>query len=106
VPAWDFINDGWLHSRMAILRGVENGYSIIRTARQGQLTISDYGGRVLYEASCTNNEAAALAGKFPLVATKTVYSRFGDWFGYLVVIAAIFFILMMVQRKRITTPGS
>jgi apolipoprotein N-acyltransferase len=106
VPAWDFINDGWLHSRMAILRGVENGYSIIRTARQGQLTISDYGGRVLYEASCTNNEAAALAGKFPLVATKTVYSRFGDWFGYLVVIAAIFFILMMVKRKSITTPGS
>jgi hypothetical protein len=24
VPAWDFRVDGWLHSRMAIMRGVEN----------------------------------------------------------------------------------
>ena len=23
VPAWDFQNDGWLHSRMAVMRGVE-----------------------------------------------------------------------------------
>src|SRR4030095_6135355 len=42
VPAWDSVKDGWLHSRMAILRGVENGYAVVRTARQGQLTISDH----------------------------------------------------------------
>ncbi len=62
VPAWDFIKDDWLHSRMAILRGVENGYAIVRTARQGALTISDYRGKVLYEASSANNREVALAG--------------------------------------------
>jgi apolipoprotein N-acyltransferase len=30
VPAWDFELDGWLHGRMAILRGVESGFSIAR----------------------------------------------------------------------------
>lgn len=33
VPAWDFIADDWLYSRMVILRGIENGLSMIRTAR-------------------------------------------------------------------------
>ena len=104
VPAWDFIQDGWLHSRMAILRGVENGYAIVRTARQGQLTISDHKGKVLYEASCTNNKAAALTGKFPLVSTKTIYSQFGDWFGYFIAITAVIFILLRLQSKNIPKP--
>jgi apolipoprotein N-acyltransferase len=102
VPAWDFIKDGWLHSRMAILRGVENGYSIVRTARQGQLTISDHKGRVLYETSSTNDKTAMLVGKFQLAETKTIYSRFGDWFGYLIVIAAIILILVRAKRKKVT----
>jgi len=100
VPAWDFIQDGWLHSRMAILRGVENGYAIVRSARQGQLTISDHTGRVLYEASCTNNKPAALIGKFPLVAARTIYGQLGDWFGYLVLVVAIIFILIRVKAKK------
>ena len=99
VPAWDFIKDGWLHSRMAILRGAENGYAIVRTARQGELTISDHRGKVLYEASSTNNKEVALTGKFPFVITKTIYIQFGDWFGYLVAITAIIFILLRVKRK-------
>jgi apolipoprotein N-acyltransferase len=100
VPAWDFIKDGWLHSRMAILRGVENGNAIVRTARQGELTISDHKGKVLYEASSTNNKAAGLIGKFPLIATKTFYSTLGDWFGYLMGITAIIFIFQAVKNRK------
>jgi apolipoprotein N-acyltransferase len=100
VPAWDFVKDGWLHSRMAILRGVENGYAIVRTARQGELTISDHKGRVLYEASCVDNKAASLIARFPLYSVNTIYHRFGDWFGFVVIIAAIFFVLRMIRRKK------
>ncbi len=99
VPAWDFVKDGWLHSRMAILRGVENGYAIVRAARQGELTISDYRGKVLYEASSTNNNAATLIGKISPQATKTIYSRFGDWFGILNLIVAFYFILFVARKK-------
>lgn len=100
VPAWDFIRDGWLHSRMAILRGVENGYAIVRTARQGRLTVSDYRGKVLYEASCENNKTASLVGKVNVVSTRTVYSRFGDWFGYVVVGGAIYFLIVFFVKDR------
>ena len=47
VPAWDFDVDGWLHGRMAILRGVESGFSIVRAPKQGILTVTDDRGRVL-----------------------------------------------------------
>jgi apolipoprotein N-acyltransferase len=99
VPAWDFVEDGWLHSRMAILRGVENGYAIVRTARQGELTISDYHGNVLYEATTTNNNAASLIAKVPLQTTNTIYRRFGDWFGYLIVIASVYLIVLAFKRN-------
>jgi len=100
VPAWDFITDGWLHSRMAILRGVENGLTIIRTARQGQLTISDYRGKVLYEASCTNNKAVSLIATVSLQPIQTFYSRFGDWFGYINTIAAIYFLFLLIRKQK------
>ena len=47
VPAWDFTFDGWLHGRMAVLQGVESGFTIARAAKQGLLTISDDRGRIL-----------------------------------------------------------
>ncbi|MCE1197747.1 MAG: hypothetical protein LWW85_02155 [Marinilabiliales bacterium] len=100
IPAWDFVTDDWLHSRMAILRGVENGFSEIRTARQGRLTISDIYGRVIAETSSAQGRTAALIGEVPLENAVTFYSRSGDWFGVVMIISAIGFLLTaMVKRK-------
>ena len=104
VPAWDFIKDGWLHSRMAVLRGVENGYAIVRTARQGELTVSDYRGKVLYEASSTNDKSASLLARIPLRTIKTIYSEFGDWFGFIMTIIAVYFIVVAVKNKNSKQP--
>lgn len=101
VPAWDFIKDAWLHSRMAILRGVENGYAIARAARQGELTISDYRGKVLYEASTTNNKAASLTGRVPLHTTNTIYGKLGDWFGFIIIAASLYFIVVAFRKRSI-----
>jgi len=49
VPAWDFVIDDWYHARMAILRGVESGFSVARAAKQGLLTVSDNRGRILLD---------------------------------------------------------
>ena len=35
VPAWDFDLDRWLHARMAVLRGVENGFAVARAGATG-----------------------------------------------------------------------
>jgi apolipoprotein N-acyltransferase len=82
VPAWDFDIDGWLHSRMAIMRGVEQGFAIARAARRGRLTLSDDRGRVLAEAT-SEGDGAELVGNLPLRETHTLYARWGDWFAWL-----------------------
>ena len=81
VPAWDFSVDGWLHGRMAIMRGVESGFAIARAARSGRLTLSDDRGRVVAEASSEQHDAE-LIGNLPLHRDRTLYARWGDWFAY------------------------
>jgi len=99
IPAWDFVTDDWLHSRMALLRGVENGFSEVRTARLGRLTISDYYGRVIAEADCSDGLAKSLIGDIPLERSNTFYNRFGDWFGIVNIIAAIGFIFIPALNR-------
>ena len=47
VPAWDFNLDRSWHGHIAIMRGVEDGFSIVRAAKNGYLTVSDNRGRIL-----------------------------------------------------------
>ncbi|MBK6705078.1 MAG: hypothetical protein IPG56_15835 [Caulobacteraceae bacterium] len=81
VPAWDFDVDAWLHSRMAVLRGVENGYSIIRSARNGVLTVSDGYGRVTSQAPSGPQTAYNVTAPATGLGA-TLYSRTGDVFGW------------------------
>lgn len=100
VPANDFRVDDWLHSRMAILRGVENGFSVVRTARQGRLTISDQFGRVLAEANSSDGNKAALTGEVSSVPETTFYARTGNWFGLLTLLAAAYLLWRIRVRGR------
>lgn len=100
IPAWDFVVDDWLHSRMAILRGVENGLSEVRTARLGRLTISDAYGRVNAEANCSNGKATKLIGQISLNRTDTFYIQHGDWFGLAIIITAITFLLLAIVKRE------
>jgi apolipoprotein N-acyltransferase len=100
VPAWDFVVDDWLHSRMAILRGTENGFSVLRTARLGRLTVSDPYGRVNAEANCSNGKATTLVGEISLNRIDTFYTQYGDWFGLVIIISAISFLLLTIIKRR------
>ncbi len=81
VPAWDFVDDRWVHSRMAILRGVEGGYAIVRTATEGLLTVADAYGRVLAERASNESPEVLLPTVVDAGPSGTFYSRNGDWFG-------------------------
>lgn len=99
TPAWDFDQDDWLHSRMAILRGVENGYTVVRNARRGRLTISDDRGKVWFESSSSNNKPVSLTGLTPYSHTRTFYSHTGDWFGIINLVAALAFLFLSMYRR-------
>ncbi|MGH9775821.1 MAG: nitrilase-related carbon-nitrogen hydrolase [Candidatus Acidiferrales bacterium] len=82
VPAWDFTLDGWLHGRMAIMRGVESGFTIVRAAKQGVLTVSDDRGRVLAERDAASVPFAYLFAAAPVRHVATLYTRCGNWFAW------------------------
>ena len=81
VPAWDFGADGRWHGRMAILRGVESGFSIARAPKEGVLSVSDNRGRILAERSTDSAPFATLVAAVPVQHGPTLYDRFGNWFG-------------------------
>jgi predicted amidohydrolase len=83
VPAWDFTADGWLHSRMAALRGVEGGFTVARAARGGRLTLSDDRGRILGEADSAQAPTASVLATARTGPAGTLYATLGDWFGWL-----------------------
>ncbi|SEW29005.1 apolipoprotein N-acyltransferase [Chitinophaga sp. YR573] len=111
IPAWDFVVDDWLHSRMSILRGVENGFSEVRAARVGKLTISDYYGRVTDESSSSNLQSASLIGYVPTQRVDTFYTRSGDWVGALSLLLSAFLIFVtymgnyLFAFKRLNVSG-
>ncbi|MYM23874.1 hypothetical protein GTP46_14570 [Duganella sp. FT135W] len=82
APAWDFGVDGWLHGRMAVMRGVESGFALARAARRGNLTLSDDRGRVIADADDARGDAQLVAA-VPLYQSRTLYARWGDWFAWL-----------------------
>jgi apolipoprotein N-acyltransferase len=96
VPAWDFNLDRWLHARMAVLRAVENGFALARSARNGLLTLSDNRGRILAEIETAPDRFVSISGKVNVSREQTFYARTGDWFAWLCV--AVFVSLLAFQR--------
>jgi apolipoprotein N-acyltransferase len=99
VPAWDFVADGKLHFRMALMRGVENGFAMARAAQQGLLTLNDAYGRIIAETPSGGAAEALLTGNLPPGPGATFYTRWGDWFGWVNVTGAAALMVWSLRRK-------
>jgi apolipoprotein N-acyltransferase len=109
VPAWDFDQDALWHARMAILRGVESDFAVVRSARQGLLTVSDRYGRIVDVTASGSAPVATLTALAPLGSgAATVYARLGDAFGWLCAIssAAAWLVSLRTRRSRRTNGTS
>ena len=92
-PAWDFNVDRTWHGHIAIMRGVEGGYAIAHTAKDGFLTVTDDRGRILGEVRTNSGPFVSLLVDVPMRHDQTVFDRYGTWFpwmaGLLLVAAAV-----------------
>jgi apolipoprotein N-acyltransferase len=82
VPAWDFVIDRSWHGHIAVMRGVEDGFSIVRSAKNGFLTVSDSRGRIVAEKRSNAAPFATLIADVPVEHWQTLYQRWGDWFAW------------------------
>ena len=100
VPAWDFKVDAWLHSRMAVLRGVEVGAAVVRSAQEGFLTISDDKGRIISQNASWDSPMVRLVSECPVGSGKTFYDTAGNWFPWLNVIYLSFTVVASLIHRR------
>lgn len=99
VPANDFTKDGWIHARQAILRGVENGFAVVRSAFSGLETVSDAQGRVLAGARTDHFGMIVIRADVPLGPGATLYTRIGDVFAWLCVALALALVAMLFRKR-------
>jgi apolipoprotein N-acyltransferase len=101
VPAWDFDKDDWSHARVAILRSVENGVPMARTARDGLLTLNDRYGRIVASAR-SKGEFSILIGDLPLDGRggQTLYDRIGDVLGWICIALGAGLVTVSFVRRR------
>ena len=98
VPALDFHTDAWLHARVAVLRGVEGNVAVVRAAQWGLLTVSDSRGRLLGSVTANDQSVSTLFVKVPPGSGYSLYSRLGDWLGWLC-LAATFLACVRLSKK-------
>jgi apolipoprotein N-acyltransferase len=82
-PAWDFTVDRTWHGHIAIMRGVENGYAIAHSAKDGFLTVTDDRGRILGEVRSNSAPFASLVVDVPFHHDDTIFSCYGAWFPWI-----------------------
>ncbi|PHV48208.1 hypothetical protein CSQ91_20655 [Janthinobacterium sp. BJB301] len=98
VPAWDFQLDAWMGARMTVVRGVENGYAVLRAAREGMLTVSDAYGRVLAERASSAMPGSTVLAPLPAHPSVATWAGWlGPLFGWLCVALGV--ILLCVGRR-------
>jgi apolipoprotein N-acyltransferase len=99
VPGWDFDLDRSWHGHMAVMRGVEDGFSVVRAAKNGYLTVSDSRGRIVAETRSDSAPFPALVASVPAAHGATIYLLLGDWFAWLA-LGMLAFSVFQVFRLR------
>lgn len=106
----DFIvtitNDAWFgrtsgpyqHFSMAVFRAIENRKPIIRAANSGISGFIDSSGRIEETSGLFTRES--LIRQIRTDSTLTLYTKYGDLFSFLCIVASVFLLLVSAPLKR------
>ncbi len=101
VPAWDFDDDAQMAANMTKLRGVENGYAVVRASRDGFLSITDAFGRVLAVEKSERLPGTTLFATVEVGGeVPAFYTRIGDLPGWICVFASLLMGVLAVRHAR------
>ncbi|TGL75621.1 nitrilase-related carbon-nitrogen hydrolase [Leptospira jelokensis] len=106
IPASDWLGINPFHTEMAVLRGIENGSSIVRSTRDGLSGIFDAYGRAKGTLDSFESNDGVLVSSVPFTKFDTLYTQYGNWF---VGVAFLYFtlsfsrFLFSIIKSRIIT---
>jgi len=94
----DFEANAWFpayHASDTVFRAAENRLAFATGTPSGLSVVVDPYGRIVAEGGV--NKRSVIAGEVFTTSDQTLYTRWGDWFGWLMVIALV----MLVVRAKI-----
>jgi apolipoprotein N-acyltransferase len=104
VPAWDQgidVDAAW-HGHLSLMRAVESGFSMVRDAKVGLLTISDDRGRILTEEPTRSDGAlVSMLATVPVRYDSTLYQKWGDWFAWADLAALVALLAFLLAREKL-----
>ncbi len=100
IPAFDGETLTPVHSRMAVFRGIENGYSILKPTGEGLSIAADHCGRVIAKQDYATSHERIMLVDMPVKSVFTIYSLIGDAFAWLCIIGLSALIMVAVIRDR------
>lgn len=88
------------HTELSMLRGIENGASVLRTTLEGLTMGIDYQGRILSQMNYYNTKKdRTIITELPIKGKRTIYNLLGDWFAYLSFLFLITIIIFVTYNK-------
>jgi len=87
APSSDWLEIDPIHSRMAIFRGIENGFAVVRPTNKGLSIASDCQGRILAAADYFATADHRIVAQVPTLGSPTFYGAVGDLFAWACVLA-------------------
>jgi len=83
VPAFDRPLIRPFHTEVGLLRGIENGFSVIRQTNEGTSEAIDGSGRILAQQDFYATSERVMLADVPTQRVPTLYRVLGEWFAYL-----------------------
>jgi len=101
IPAFDTKKIDDFHTRVAFLRGIENGYSTVRQSNMGSSISADYLGNTLTYQNYFRTEDRVMISDVPVRGKTTLYGLTGEIFLWLDFAAfAALIVYYFILRKR------
>jgi len=92
---WALITD--IHARMARLRAIEFGFSLLRPTLDGRTLAVDPWGRT---RAAVDHAGDAVVAHVPVLHVGTVYGALGDWLGWLTIPGLVVMVVITARRTR------
>jgi apolipoprotein N-acyltransferase len=89
---------------LAVIRGVETGFAVVRAANDGLLSVSDGYGRILAIKKTAGGGMVLLRADVARGPGQTLYGRFGDGLAELALALSVLLLAVAVFAKPRSEP--
>ncbi len=101
VPGNDWKEISPYHTYVASARAIEEGFNMVRAASRGLSASFDYKGELLSHQDFYRTNNVILYSDVPMKGTKTIYSRFGDYFAWMCILIFLSTSYMVLKKTWI-----